>query len=192
MKRKDLSSPAAKMLVAMIIVYGLFLSGLNYQNNRYLLQSFPFVIVLLYPSFLRIVDRFLFVPKIQIAAFISALIIQQALFWYSFQSVYVMNRTEREIASSLQPYSNRTVYTCSITGALNSYRVSSPIADLYFEEITAAEPNSLLLFNYDEFSEHFKNELPMINWKFLNAHYELEILRSYPRGWSLYSIESKP
>ena len=190
--RKDLSSPATKMLVTMIIVYGLFLSGLNYQNNRYLLQSFPFVIVLFYPSFIRIAERFLTASKIRTAFFIIVILIQQALFWYSFQSVYQMNQTEQEIASSLQAYSNRTVYTCSITGALNSYRVSSPITDMYFEQVSAAKPNSLLLFNYNQFSEHFKNQLPMINWKFLNEHYRLEILRSYPKGWSLYSINERP
>ena len=192
MKKKDAGPFEVKWLLGIIALYGLYIAGLNYQNNRYLLLSFPFVLVVLYPAFKRIVEKFLVSENSRWILFACVIIIQQVFFWYSFSTICSLNHTEREIAISLKSYAGRTLYTCSINGALNSYELSNEIVDLYNNRLSSAPPNALLLFNYDEFTEHFKDENPMINWKFFNDHYHLAILRSYPLGWALYSIEPKP
>ena len=91
----------------------------------------------------------------------------------------------------MKPYSTQPLYTCSVSGALASYEVTNPITDLYYERVSTVAPHALLLFNYNEFSEHFKDSNPMLNWNFIKENYTLVSLRSYPFGWQLYSIGEK-
>lgn len=51
LKRNDFAAIEIRMITVMIIAYGLFIAGLHYQNNRYLLQSFPFVLLIFYSAF---------------------------------------------------------------------------------------------------------------------------------------------
>ncbi|HUM46362.1 MAG TPA: hypothetical protein PLD84_05515 [Chitinophagales bacterium] len=191
MKRHDIASPAMKLLLWMVIGYGLFIAGLQYQNNRYLLQSFPFLLVIFYPAFLRIVRQYFLKRRIQQLTFALIIFIQLLLFGYSFQKILLLNYTEQEISSSLQPYAGQTVYTCSITGALSSYQVQNPVIDLYFNRIPEPVNHSLLLFNYPEFSQYYAGRLPMVNWTVLNDKAHLRVIRSFPGGWSLYAVEAK-
>jgi hypothetical protein len=66
-------------------------------------------------------------------------------------------------------YPGKTIYTCSITGALQSYPWNNHVIDLYFTVPTAVEPGSLLLFNYPEFSNHFAASNPMLDGILLSA-----------------------
>lgn len=189
LKREDFAPAAIRMLSIMVLAYGLFIAGLQYQNNRYLLQSFPMVLLIFYPAFMRMETKFLTAIRIRWLIVSMIAVIQLALFFFSFQKIYSINCTEREIAASLQEYAGQTVYTCDIVGALSSYQVKNLVIDLYFNRVAEALPNSLLLFNYDYFSQHFQNKNPMLNWDFFRDHFRLRVLRSYPDGWVLYSIE---
>ncbi|MEO6168197.1 MAG: hypothetical protein ABIO46_11685 [Chitinophagales bacterium] len=192
LKRNDFAPPSMKLLLIMVIVYGFFIAGLNYQNNRYLLQSFPFLLVIFYPAFSRMVKRYFFKPGMQQVFYAMIILSQLVLFWYSFQKIRLLNDTEREIASSLKPYAGQTVYTCSIVGALSSYEVNNPVVDLYFTPITHPAPNSLVIFNYPEFSRYYAGRTPMYNWNVLNDQAPLRIVRSFPNGWALYTVEQQP
>jgi hypothetical protein len=134
-------------------------------------------------------ERFFAGRKNQLFFFACILIVQQVLFWYSFRNIYEFNRLEREIATSLSAYPGKTIYTCSITGALQSYRVNNQVIDLFFTVPAAVEPGSLLLFNYPEFSNHFAASNPMVGWNFISSHYHLQTIRSLSCGWALYAIK---
>ncbi|MGB3074961.1 MAG: hypothetical protein WBB36_06550, partial [Chitinophagales bacterium] len=99
---------------------------------------------------------------------------------------------EKEFAVSLKSYAGQTVYTCDIIGALTSYKVENKVIDIFFNRITKPDSNSLLLFNYNYFSKHFKVQNPMLNWSFLNENHQLKIISSYPDGWELYAIDANP
>lgn len=185
----DYKSIESKMLLLMVVVYGLFLAGLHYQNNRYLLQSFPLILVLFYPAFNRMAVRFLQAPYLPWVFFSAVIALQLILFHYSFRSILVLNRTERIVAASLSAYPGQQVYTCSITGALATYGVKNPITDIYFEDIRPADSNALLLFNPLEFSQHFKGRKPMETWQQLQDAHTLRQLQSLPGGWVLYAID---
>lgn len=189
LKRKDFAPAAIRMLAFMVLAYGLFIAGLHYQNNRYLLQSFPMVLLIFYPAFRRVETKYLTEIRTRWLLFAMITVIQLTLFIFSFQKIYSINRTEREIASSLETYAGQTVYTCDMVGALSSYHVKNPVIDLYFNRVTEPLENSLLLFNYDYFSQHYKSKNPMLNWDTFHDHFRLRVLRSYPDGWVLYSIE---
>ena len=124
------------------------------------------------------------------ALFAAIMMLQGILFFFSFQKIYALNQAEREIAESIPSYGNDTIYTCAINGALASYKIKNPIVDLYASPIEHVSSNSLVLFNYNEFSQYFRDSNPMLNWKFLNDHYELVPVRSFPLGWQLYAINT--
>lgn len=186
----DFKSMESKMLLLMVVGYGLFLAGLHYQNNRYLLQSFPLILVLFYPAFNRMAGRFLQAPYLPGVFFSAVIVLQLFLFHYSFRSILVLNRTERTVAASLSAYPGQLVYTCSITGALVTYGVKNPVTDIYFEDIHPADSNALLLFNPVEFSQHFKGRKPMVTWQRLQDAHALQQLQILPGGWVLYAIEN--
>ncbi|MBK9730911.1 MAG: glycosyltransferase family 39 protein [Chitinophagaceae bacterium] len=190
LKRNDFAAIEIRMITVMIIAYGLFIAGLHYQNNRYLLQSFPFVLLIFYSAFLRLEARYFSTTKLKWVAFLTIAIIQLSLFWYSFQKIYSINCIEKEFAVSLKAYAGQTVYTCDIIGALTSYKVENKVIDIFFNRITKPDSNSLLLFNYNYFSKHFKDQNPMLNWSFLNENHQLKIISSYPDGWELYAIDT--
>ncbi len=189
LRREDFAMPEMRMLAAMVILYGLYIAGLHYQNNRYLLQSFPPVLLIFYPAFRRMKTRFITSKTAGWITFLLVVIIQLTLFCFSFQKIYTINCTEREIAASLKAYEGQTVYTCDITGALSTYNVKNPVIDLYFNRVSPPQENALLLFNYDYFSEHYQQKNPMLNWAYLQDHLRLRILQSYPGGWALYAME---
>lgn len=189
LKRDDFDTPAAKLLLLMVLVYAFYIAGLQYQNNRYLLQSFPLVVALYYPAFSRIAMKYFKQRNHQWLFFAMVLFMQLLFFSYSFRSVLAMNRAENAIATSLKDYPGQPIYTCSITGAIVAYEVENPVTDIYFENIDRADSNALLLFNYEAFAEHFAGRKPMMNWDWLNKEYVLTPIRTLPEGWTLYAIE---
>ena len=189
LKRNDFNTPAAKLLVLMVAFYAFYLAGLQYQNNRYLIQSFPLVLVLYYPAFSRIAMKYFKQRNHQWSFFAIVLFMQLLFFSYSFRSILSMNRAELAIATSLKDYPGQPVYTCSITGALAAYEVENPVTDIYFEDIKFADTNALLLFNHAAFAEHFAGRKPMMNWDWLNQEYVIAPIRTLPGGWTLYAIK---
>jgi hypothetical protein len=189
LKRNDFYTPTAKLLVLMVAFYAFYLAGLQYQNNRYLLQSFPLVLVLYYPAFSRIARKYFKQRNYQWSFLAMVLFMQLLFFSYSFRSILSMNRAEHAIATSLKDYPGQPIYTCSITGAIVAYEVENPVTDIYFENIDRADSNALLLFNYEAFAEHFSGKKPMMNWDWLNKEYVLTPIRTLPEGWTLFAIK---
>lgn len=191
LRREDFTSPASRLMVAIVIIYASFIAGLPYQNNRYLLLTFPFVLVFLYPAFQRIVYH----PKVISAgrtvkiSLIALIFAAQIIFFVlSIQSIYQLNQTEQQIASSLKSFPGQTIYTASMTGALESYDVKNKIVDLMQSKIDSVDSNSLLLVNESYFVSHWTNQNPMIDLDWIRQHHQLTPVRNFQQGWSLYEI----
>ncbi|MCY7408991.1 MAG: hypothetical protein LH473_01845 [Chitinophagales bacterium] len=159
-QKKDFERTEIKMLIAAVAVYAFYLAGLSYQNMRYLLLTFPFIIIMLFPAFVRGYNFLLqrnFSFKVLIA---TVIVVQVFLFAFSFKSIYELNIFEKNIAATLKEYPGNTIYTTSITGALHSYQVQDSIVDLYNLPLQNISLPALLVFNEPEFSDHFKKLKP--------------------------------
>ena len=187
-KKKDFSSPLIILFTVIVCLYALVIAGFPYQNNRYLLQTFPFVMVIFFPAFIRCHQKFFKKKEIRISIFSMVAALQLFLFFYSSKALYQLNQTEQEIAVALRKFPNQTIYTCSINGALQSYHVQNTIVDLYSEKIDEVKLPALLLFNQVEFSDHFRNKNPMINFSFLQSNFNLLPLQSFEGGWQLFEV----
>jgi hypothetical protein len=190
-RKRDFISPVSQLLLSIILLYAGYLAGLQYQSLRYLLLTFPFILVLMFPAFLRVVNL-LYFRRIVSGIIVSIVIILQVcLFIYSSKTIYKLNQSEQAIAEGLLAFPSKIIYTCSINGALQSYGIENKIIDLYSERIDGVSFPSLLLFNEKDFPEHFKGKNPMLNLEFLQSHYTLHLLQSFNEGWNLYQIEQQ-
>ena len=188
-RKEDFQKPEIRWLTVVVIGYAWYLAGLRYQNMRYLILTFPFILVILFPAFRRAIEFLKMKISFQIILFF-VMIIQLSLFAYSSKPLYDLNHAEKEMAVTLKKFPGKTVYTCSVTGALRSYGVPNNIFDLYLEKIDRVEPSSLLLFNEAYFPPHFADKNPMINYNFIRSNYHLHALTNFSSGWTLYEIEN--
>jgi len=192
--KKLFQDKTSRIISGIIILYALFCAGTPYQNNRYLLLTFPLILLLFFPAFSRLSELLANRRYLKIFSVAGIIIIQVSLFLYSSRTIYTMNKNEKTIAGSVRqlPY-ECVIYQFSLDGALHAYDDDHVLFDIYAKKIdTVTAPCAYLLFNPDVFPTQFENLNPMINWNKLNENYQLEETTSYAGGWRLYAIRTSP
>ncbi len=184
-----LKERAVILLIISFLGYSLFLSGIPFQNSRFLALSFPLLLIILYPSFQLLVDKFLSL-KICIVAGIITFILQLLLCYLALKPAQERNHLEKEIAQELMPYQNVVLYSFDIDVALQGRGLHFEYQNLWQQEYTTVHENSLLLFNPQKFSQQWNGKNPMKNWNFISTNYHLQVLEELPEGWKLYKIIS--
>jgi hypothetical protein len=204
LKIKTLQRPFFQMVIIVIVTYALFLAGLPTQNSRFLLITFPLVILLYSGPFLRCLDLihqyFNSVCRIQIIKkskkmilifmAVSVFLIQIALFYRAFTSFYKDSRTIKEIALRLKSYPGKTIYTFNIDQGLKAYDVKNEIINLWSDRINNFKPGSFILFNYVNSNHQWRDTNPMYNWEKVNKEYKVSLIEMLPGGWNLYEIKN--
>ena len=188
-RKKDFAERDIKILLLLTIVYALFLCGIPFQNLRFLLLTFPFVLILLFPAFMRIYKQFSTNHIRMKIILIAIVVIQLSLFIRAFHPFYKLNVLEKEIAGRILKYPSKTIYTFSIDGALKSYGVNNKLINMWDTKINEPELKSLILFNESAFAEEYKSKSPMLNWQFIKEKYHLQKKESLREGWELYEIQ---
>lgn len=185
---RDFEINGVMQSLLIIILYGIFIAGIPFQNLRFLLPTFPFVIILMYKPFIRL-KSYHKNPLIKNFLIMSVIIIQLLLYGYMFNNIYKQNKLEREISNYLKDFPGRIIYTFSIDPALRSYKVKNLIINLWEEKITDYKTSSLILFNEQKFAKQWAEKNPMINWKYMMANYPTKKIKQFEYGWELYEIE---
>ena len=176
-----------KITLAGIVIYAIFLAGMAFQNQRFLVISFPLVLLILYPAFSRIWETYC--PKwMKGLVWIAVFILQFGLFYYAFNPILERNQLERNLVKMVQKHQPGLLYTFDVEQALNTYRVTSEIKNLWLDRYAEFVPGSMVLFNEKAFSTQWEGHNPMINWEELNAKYLLQPIDSINNGWHLYQI----
>ncbi|MBC8047114.1 MAG: hypothetical protein H7Y00_09990, partial [Fimbriimonadaceae bacterium] len=189
LRKSDLQKKEIQICLTIIILYALFAAGYPYQSNRYLLFTFPLILILFYPAFSRLYQLCTIPQWMKILGITLSAALQVFLFVYSFQTIYHANKNEKAIAEELKNYPGKNIYTFSIDGALNTYEIDYIFYDMYGILFDTIKPNSLLLFNEDAFAVQFAELNPMKNYHYMKSSYELEVLKEFSDGWKLYSIK---
>lgn len=189
MRKKFLNHSEKIILLASIGLYALFLAGIPFQNMRFLLATFPLVVVLYYLPFRKL---FQWMAKRKAWATIcitGVILIQSALIVKYSSGIYHANKLERTIAQSMLSYPSETIYTFAIDGALRAYGVKNPLINLWYERIGEVKENSLVLFNEEKFKIQWRNMNPMINWEYLRTHAKLVNIKNFSDGWELFEVK---
>lgn len=178
------------LFVSAFILYGLFLAGIPYQNNRYLFLSFPILLIVVYPYFNWIVE-YLKSKNLKNSLIIGVVILQMTLCFLALKPILERNSFERKVASLISPYQNNTLYSFDIDIALQGRDLKFKYKNLWAEKYPSFEENALVLFHPKKFESKWENRNPMLNWHFLEQNYHLEIISQFPEGWTLYKISKK-
>ena len=179
----------ARLLLAMIVLNGLFIAGIPFQNLRFHIIIFPFALILFFPAFLKLTKKVSTNNTLKITVIVLTVIIQTSLFTYIFQKFNSDNKLEKLIATTVGRYKGNPVYTFAIDQAINTYQPEKDIRNIWYNKYENFEPGSLFLFNEKKFKKQWEGKNPWINWQNVNKNYKLEILETLPGGWALYEIQ---
>lgn len=179
-----------KILILSFITYGLFLAGIPFQNNRFLLLSFPLILIILFSGFNFAFEKFsnLFTKK---AILVIVVIIQVTLCYFSLKPILERNHLEQEITTKLENYQNKTLYSFDVDIALQGRGLDFDYKNLWIEEYKTFQNGALILFHPTKFEKQWKGKNPIVNWNSLQNNYNLKVIRNLPEGWILYEIISR-
>jgi hypothetical protein len=183
-KKSDLKSVEIKILLISYILYILFLAGIPFQNDRFLLPAFPFMLLVLLPSFVRIIER---LGKFKWLIWL-VIPIQLVVFLRLIKPVYERNQLELYLFENLQPYANKKIYSFDVDIALAGRGLKAEWLNMWKENYSTFSNGAFVLFNEKKFAEQWKGKNPMLNWKTLNKNYQLIPILKLDQGWELYEI----
>jgi len=186
-RKRDFEINVVKQSLLIIILYVIFIAGIPFQNLRFLLLTFPFVIILMYKPFARL-NSYLKNPSIKKLLILYVMVIQLFFYGYMFNNIYKQNKLEREISDYLKDFPGRIIYTFSIGPAMKSYNVKNRIINLWGEKITIYKDSSFVLFNQEKFGQQWEDKNPMINWNYFDKNYSSKKIKQFEDGWALYEI----
>jgi len=175
------------ILFSSVLLYSFFLAGFPYQNLRFLLISFPVIVILFAPLAF---SSFSFIPeKLRTVSLVMLTIIQSALFTRAFRPFYDYNRFEKEIAGEVRKFPDPVVYTFGLEGALEAYGVPNRIIGLNSNKLDSVSAGSMVLFNEKQLSRQWQGTNMMINYQVITAGKKMHVLKSYDNGWKLSEAE---
>ncbi|MCB0770578.1 MAG: hypothetical protein KDC00_09250 [Flavobacteriales bacterium] len=178
----DFAKVPARLALAAVLCYIIFIAGLPFQNDRVLLLAQPFVVVLYYPAFLRAMHwaRLRMFPIRWVSG--SLIAMQAALFSRAMMPFFEQARLERELASVVSEAHARIVYTHGMGAAFVTYCPEVVVIELWYERLKMFERGALVVVNPEDLKGQWKDEPPSWNWEGLQAQ-GVEVVQERPDGW---------
>jgi hypothetical protein len=171
-----------------VLVYLLFLAGIEAQNERYLLLAFPLVGILLFPGFCS-VWRGLLSPFRERAFVLVALFIPLFLAFRTMRGPFELSVWEKQLAQDMAPYKQRKIYSFSVDVALKQRLPEAQFFNLWEKKYSDFDRSALVLFNEKAFVKEWEGRNPMLNWQHLKKSRSLALVKRWPDGWELYEID---
>ncbi|MEX0966513.1 MAG: hypothetical protein WD077_04695 [Bacteroidia bacterium] len=181
-----------KNIIILITIWFLnffFLAGIPTQNARLFFLTFPMLLIILLPAFIRLQEWICQKLSLRFSVLAAIILVAQlGLFARAVDPFVQYNRMEQSIAGELHDFPARNLYTFSINGPLTAYEVPQKIYNLQLQDIDQANTNDYVLFNLD-FEEQWKNQPVWQHWQELNEKFALKPVHSFQNGWILYELQ---
>jgi hypothetical protein len=172
------------LLLASIVVYLLFLSGIPSQNKRYIVAAVPFSFIFLFEGFDKIMDL-RWGKIIRVAVLTISLI----LLIYAFHLIHRRMQFEQKVFKYLSENTKgKAIYTFDVDVALRGYGFPADVISLWDKEIRDFEKGAYVLFSEKLFSAKWNDHQMIKNWEHLKVNYSLKPLHDFGNGWELYEI----
>ncbi len=189
--RERLSKPK-RLVLWSVLLYTLFIAGIPFQNQRFLLPLIPLSLLLWYPAFCRAIQRMNEIqPQLKWGVLSLVLVVQSCIFVHYSKNLWQINQQEKEFAEALSQYPAKTLYCFYYDGALRSYNSPHELINLWHEPIEVFETGSLVLFHPSRFEKQWEGHTLIENWERLNQSYDLVVLQELSKGWRLYEVRSQ-
>jgi len=187
-RKEDFQKQAIVVGILMTFFYAFYLGGVSFQNVRYLLLSFPFILLFFFPAFNRILDK-LPAPKIRPILWGSLCILQLGMFGFLLQKLMVHNQREQKMTAIVQEEipEPTTIYTLGMEGPLRTY-TPHVAHSLWGKKINQIEQNAYLLFNEKEGRSQLLDASVWENYDYLQQNFKLENIYTFENGFILYAI----
>ena len=186
-RKSDFKGNSNKIILSAIILYALFLAGIPFQNMRFLLLSFPLVILLLFPAFERALAT-IKKKSFRYGILTCIAMAQTIMCWKAFQFVYIQNSLEKNIAGYFTSTESSPIYTLGMEGALTTYHPGLPVISLYGKLLRDVQHPAYILIEEKELIDQYHDKEPALNWQFIIQKYPANHIKSFPHGWELYEI----
>lgn len=171
-------------LMLTIVIYLLFLAGIEFQNRRFFILVFPLIIILL----LGLVDFSTISLRRLRWGVLAAIALNLGLSAYYIQPYYRMNRFEKQLAEDMVQYQNKRLYIFYWDLALQSYGLDFEYVNLWENEVGSLQNGDLVLFNDIDLQQQWAGSLLMKNWDSIRRTGRLKELENWD-NWRLYEIE---
>ncbi len=173
-------------LLIPIVIYLIFLSGIKFQNTRFVLPLIPYFAIVLFPVYEELVVTLPY-KKILAIIFVAGNLF---LTFLGFSSLYSRMRLESAIVSTLnEKYPKRQVYSFDMEVALKGRSYNGDVHSLFDSVYVKFDNQTLILFNVDKIEKQWTGRAPMQNWNNLQTRYSLEQIETFEEGWRLYEVK---
>ncbi len=177
----------AKIMIISIVFYAIFLAGIPFQNSRFLVLSFPLIIILCYPIFCYL-SELIWIKKIFYLGIIGSIILQFFFIKIAFSSILERNKFEIEITKTLKEYQNNNLYSFDVDIALQGRGLDFNYYNLWYKRYENLKENDLILFHPTKFKKQWQGKNPMLNFNYFKDNYTLKVIKELPEGWKLYKV----
>lgn len=175
------------LLLTSFLLYSIFLAGIPFQNTRFLLLSYPIGLIIIFPAFNVIVEKFS-IPSTRFIIFSLIAVLHLFLCVIGMKSVWKRNIFEKQIVEQIRSYQNNTLYSFDVDIAIKGRGLEFDFKNLWVKEYDSFDENALVLFHPTKFTEQWKEKNPILNWNSIQTNYNLIVLEEGPEGWKLYKI----
>ena len=177
-----------KVLIICSGIYILFLAGIPFQNPRIIGLVFPLILLLLFPAFVKLTEVKFIKQYLKTIAAVS-LVLQLVFFAMTFKLIFERTIIEKELATMIQPYEGKTLYSFDVDLALEGRGLDFEYKNMFLERYEKFQKNDLILFDPARYKVQWNDKNPMLNWEFIEQNYQLKVLETHSEGWKLYQIQ---
>jgi len=177
-------------LIVPVILFALFLGGIPRQNDRFLIPSFPLIVILFFSAwqiFLAGIKKLSF----RISIIVFCLLMNITLTIYAFKGIYSRNQFEQNAAKDIIESENKLIYTFEADVALKARGYHGYIINLWGLDIHSYSVGALVLINEKNIESQWKSRRPEKNLFILKQNYQLELINKYSGDWKLYKIKRR-
>lgn len=174
-----------RLILFSIAIYAIFLGGIAFQNKRFLLLSFPLVVVSLYPT-IKMLFTAIRHPK---HIFVCIFMIQIILGFYFFQPFYDRNKLEKSICKEMIKHEGKILYVFDIDMAMQGRKLQFDYRNLFLKRYSNFEKKALVLINEKQLVKQWKGKNPLLNWNSIQKKCRLIKLKTVAADWNLYEIQ---
>ena len=178
------------ILIVSIIFYSFFIAGIDTQNPRFLLLSFPLILIVIFPAFVFLLEK-ISSKKIKYISASLLIILQLVISIKGMNPILERNTLEKQVAKQIESYQKNTLYSFDIDIAMQGRDLDFNYKNLWIEAYQEFEEQALVLFHPTKFNKQWEDKNPMLNWHKIQKKYQLKILEECYGGWKLYQIHSK-
>jgi 4-amino-4-deoxy-L-arabinose transferase-like glycosyltransferase len=186
-RKIDFSKTMIQWMVFSMMIYFIFLSGIPFQNERFLMIAFPMVVVLMFPAFQRFYSWLRFRMISVGLLFLSEILLTAR----AVKPFYDRIRFEKALVTIMTPYQHKTLYAFDADVALKGRGLQFNYQNLWVKRYSSFDSGALVLFNEEKFANQWQNKNPMLNFQLMKDTYNLQTELNLGNSWMLYSIKGR-